>query len=141
MPSLRMGLPESAGAHFGFFYSDGVRFAVEREGREIWGDWPDGYSLEDACTYLIGPVIAFALRLRGVVSLHASAISVGDQSIALMGVPGAGKSTTAAAFALLGFPILSDDVVVLEDQINTLPGSAGLSTRQPVAGFGQCAVW
>jgi hypothetical protein len=32
-----------------------------------------------------------------------------------MGMPGAGKSTTAAAFAQLGYPVLSDDVVVLDD--------------------------
>lgn len=104
------------GAHFVFLYSDGPRFAVDRAGQAIWADWPDGYSLEDACTYLVGPVIAFALRLRGAVCLHASAIAVGDQAIALVGVPGAGKSTMAAAFAHLGFPVLSDDVAVLTDQ-------------------------
>lgn len=102
--------------YFGFFYGDGVRFAVEREGREIWADWPDGYSLEDACTYLIGPVISFALRLQGATCLHASAIAIDDYAIALVGPPGAGKSTTAAAFARLGYPVLTDDVVVLADR-------------------------
>ena len=43
-----------------------------RQGREIWADWPEGYSLEDACTYLIGQVINFALRLQAFTSLHAS---------------------------------------------------------------------
>jgi len=103
-------------AHFIFLYSDGVRFAIDRKGREIWGDWPDGYSLEDACTYLIGPVIAFVLRLRGAVCLHASSIAIGGRAIVLVGESGAGKSTTAAAFARLGFPILSDDVAVLSGQ-------------------------
>lgn len=102
--------------YFGFFYGDGVRFAVEREGREIWADWPDGYSLEDACTYLIGPVISFALRLQGVTCLHASAIAIDNYAVALMGPPGAGKSTTAAAFARLGYPVLTDDVVVLANR-------------------------
>ena len=105
-------------AYFGFFYSDGARFAVECEGREIWADWPDGYSLEDTCTYLIGPVIAFALRLRGAICLHASSIAIDNRAIALLGAPGAGKSTTAAAFARMGFPVLSDDVAVLADQGN-----------------------
>ena len=103
------------GRYVGFYYSDGARFAVEREGREIWADWPEHYALEDACTYLIGPVIAFALRLRGFTCLHASSIAVGGRAIALLGQPGAGKSTTAAAFACLGYSILSDDVVVLDD--------------------------
>lgn len=113
--NLRVGML-AGGDYFGFFYSDGARFAVERQGREIWADWPENYTLEDACTYLIGPVIAFVLRLQGVICLHASAIAAGGQAIALVGAPGAGKSTTAAAFARLGYPVLSDDVAVLDEQ-------------------------
>lgn len=119
-PNLRVGvLP--GGDYFGFFYSDGVRFAVDRQGREVWGDWPESYTLEDACTYLLGPVIGFVLRLRGVTCLHASAIAIGEHAIALAGFPGAGKSTTAAAFALCGFSVIADDVVALaEDGENFL---------------------
>ena len=119
-PNLRVGvLP--GGDYFGFFYSDGVRFAVERRGREVWADWPENYTLEDACTYLLGPVIGFVLRLRRVTCLHASAVAVGEQAIALVGFPGAGKSTTAAAFVRCGFSVISDDVVALaEDGENFL---------------------
>jgi hypothetical protein len=99
-----------------FFYSDGARFIVDRQGREICADWPDHYTLEDACTYLLGPVIAFVLRLRGVTCLHASAIALEDRAILLFGPAGAGKSTTAAAFALRGFSVLSDDVAVLGEE-------------------------
>jgi hypothetical protein len=115
LPHMRAGFL-NGGAYYGFFYSDGPRFAVDLNGLEIWADWPDGYSLEDACTYLIGQIINFALRLRGVVSLHASSFALDDRAIAIMGAPGTGKSTTAAAFARLGYPILSDDVAVLSDQ-------------------------
>jgi energy-coupling factor transporter ATP-binding protein EcfA2 len=59
--------------------------------------------------------MAFTLRLRGHTCLHASALAIADQAIALMGAPGAGKSTTAAAFAQLGYAVLSDDVAVLAD--------------------------
>jgi hypothetical protein len=115
MPTLRVGML-SDDKYFGFFYGDGTRFAVDREGREVWADWPEHYTIEDACTYLMGPVIAFVLRLRGVTCLHASAVAVDGQAIALLGLAGAGKSTTAAAFALSGFSVLSDDVGVLDDQ-------------------------
>jgi hypothetical protein len=114
-PNLRVGMLPS-GTYFVFFYSDGARFAIERQGREVWADWPENYTIEDACTYLMGPVIAFVLRLRGITCLHASAIAVDDRAIALFGLAGAGKSTTAAAFALTGFSVLSDDVVVLRDR-------------------------
>lgn len=114
-PNLRVGvLP--GGNPFIFSYSDGVRFAVERRGSEVWADWPDNSTFEDACTYLLGPVMGFVLRLHGVVCLHASAVAIGDRAIALVGLPGAGKSTTAAAFACGGYPVLSDDVVALGDQ-------------------------
>ena len=104
------------GAYFGFFYSDGTRFAIERDGREAWMDWPENYAFEDATTYLLGPVLGFILRLRGITCLHASAIAVGGQAVAVVGFPGAGKSTTAAAFARCGYCVLSDDVVALIDR-------------------------
>jgi hypothetical protein len=100
---------------FGFFYADGTRFLISSDGRQIWADWPASYTLEDACTYLVGPVLAFTLRQRGATCLHASAIEVDGMAIALVGAPGAGKSTTAAAFALAGFPVVSDDIVVLSE--------------------------
>ena len=104
------------GDYFAFFYSDGVRFVVARSGREVWADWPETYTLEDACTYLKGPVMGYVLRLRGVVSLHASAVAIDEQAIALVGSPGAGKSTTAAAFAQRGLPVIADDVVALAEE-------------------------
>jgi hypothetical protein len=79
-------------------------------------DWPENYAFEDATTYLLGPVLGFILRLRGITCLHASAIAVGGQAIAVVGFPGAGKSTTAAAFARCGYCVLSDDVVALIDR-------------------------
>lgn len=113
-PALRVARL-AGGAYFGLFYGDGARFAVDREGRELWADWPEGYSLEDAATYLVGPVLGFVLRLRGIVPLHASGVAVEEQAIAVVGMPGAGKSTTAAAFAHRGYAVLSDDVVPLHD--------------------------
>jgi hypothetical protein len=43
-------------------------------------------------------------------------VAVGARAIALVGLPGAGKSTTAAAFASAGFPVLSDDIVAMADK-------------------------
>lgn len=115
VPNLRVGLLPD-GKCLAFLYGDGTRFVVERSGREVWADWPENYTLEDACTYLVGPVMGFVLRLRGTVCLHASAVAVDHRAVALVGLPGAGKSSTAAAFAVCGFPVLSDDVVALTDK-------------------------
>jgi hypothetical protein len=114
-PTLRVGT-FAEGAYFVLVYGDGVRFAVGRFGREVWMDWPETSTLEDAATYLMGPVMGFVLRLRGTVSLHASAVGIGDRAIAFVGEGGAGKSTTAAAFACIGYGVLSDDLVPLADE-------------------------
>jgi hypothetical protein len=122
-PTVRIG--NLGGEYVGFCYADGARFAVHRNGDEILGDWPDEYSLEDAATYLVGPIMGFVLRLRGTIPLHASGIAVNDRAIALLGAPGAGKSTTAAAFAGQGYRILAEDVVALQEKDGSfwvLPG-------------------
>jgi hypothetical protein len=105
-------------SHFLFLYADGTCFVVDRSGTEIWATWPDALTLADAATYLLGPVVGFVLRLRGRVCLHASAVAVGGSVLALLGPAGAGKSTTAAAFARRGFPVPCDDVVALEEGPN-----------------------
>src|SRR5436190_1827012 len=87
-------------AGFGFTYADGTRFWIDAEGTQIW--MTSEKSDEDACTYLAGPILSFALRLRGDFSLHASAIATAAGAVAIAGPHGAGKSTTAAAFGVNG---------------------------------------
>lgn len=101
--------------YFRFRYSDGMEFFLDGRGTTIWATWPNSLAVEDAAVYLLGPIMGFLLRLRGTVCLHASAISVGDVAVALVGAAGAGKSTTAAAFAQRGQLVLSDDVVALTE--------------------------
>jgi hypothetical protein len=101
------------GAYFKFHYDDGTEFVLDRAGTEVFGQWPANSTLEDTATYFLGLVLGFLLHLRGQVCLHASAVAVEGGAIALLGPAGAGKSTTAAAFARQGFPVLSDDIVTL----------------------------
>jgi hypothetical protein len=99
-------------------YFDGMQFWMDQGGTEVWVLWPDQSSLEDAATYLLGPVLGLLLRLRGITCLHASAVSIGDTTVAFVGSEGAGKSTTAAAFARSGCAVVSDDVVALIERHN-----------------------
>jgi hypothetical protein len=103
-------------AYFWFRYSDGIEFIIDRQGARIWGRRPAKAADEDVAWYLLGPILGFLLRLRGVMCLHASAVAVGRQALALMGPQGAGKSTTAAIFARWGYPVLADDVVAVREQ-------------------------
>lgn len=104
------------GDYFRLLFSDGVQFLVDRAGTALSMTAPANTTIEDAASYLVGPIMAFVLSLRNVTCLHASAIAIENQAIALLGSSGAGKSTTAAMFARLGFPVLSDDVVPLRDR-------------------------
>lgn len=107
------------GKHFYFRYADMTEFVVDRQGTGIWASWPKNLSLEDTATYLLGPVLGFVLRLRNTVCLHASAVVINSRVAVFMGEAGAGKSTTSAAFAQRGYPVLSDDVVALVDLNNS----------------------
>lgn len=97
-------------------YLNGMQFWLDADGRNIWTSAPESWSFEDIATYLLGPVLGFLLRLRGTVCLHASALAIENQSIALVGPPGAGKSTTAAILARQGWSVVSDDVVALAEE-------------------------
>lgn len=103
-----------SGEWFHLAYSDGTEFVVDREARHIWGTWHEPLTLEDAVTYLVGPILGFALRLRGKISLHACAVVIDGAAVAFLGESGAGKSTLAAAFAGRGHPVLCDDAAVLD---------------------------
>ncbi|HTG95291.1 MAG TPA: hypothetical protein VL866_22020 [Pyrinomonadaceae bacterium] len=104
-------LPEPFG--YRLRYCDGIEFVLDEFGKEIWCSRPSNMTIEDVFVYLMGPIFGFVLRLRGQTCLHASVINIDDQAVALVGPGGSGKSTTAAAFVELGFPILTDDVAAI----------------------------
>jgi len=96
-------------------YHDKIEFWLERRGNSIWARWPERSTVSDALSYLLGPVLGLLLRLRGVTCLHASAVALEDCSVVFVGSEGAGKSTTAAAFACQGLGVISDDVAALAE--------------------------
>ena len=97
-------------------YSDGVEFWLDRDLKTLWAHRPASLSLENTLSYLVGPIFGLLLRLRGLVCLHGSAVAIKDRCAVFVGSEGAGKSTTAACFAGLGFAVLSDDIVALIEQ-------------------------
>jgi hypothetical protein len=96
-----------------FRYDGGSEFIISAGGLKVWCSVTTPLTFADALIQLRGPVMAMVLRMRGVVSLHASAIQIEESAVALSGYCGMGKSTTAAAFATLGYPVLTDDVAPL----------------------------
>ncbi|MGH9383055.1 MAG: HPr kinase/phosphorylase [Vicinamibacterales bacterium] len=101
------------GQQYSFDYGDGTRFLICDRASEVLAHWPDPLTAEDTATYLMGPVFAFVLRLKGRVCLHASSVAVGGNAVAFVGPSGAGKSTLAAALASRGVRVVSEDVLPL----------------------------
>jgi len=100
---------ESAG--FRLRYAEGAEFLLDANASSVEACWDPTLTDQDVVIYLLGPVLGFLLRLRGMVPLHASAVQVDESAIVFLGEAGAGKSTTAAVFASLGYRVLSDDLV------------------------------
>lgn len=82
--------------------------------------------------FLLSEVIGILLYQRGFFLLHGSAVQVGNEAAIFLGIPGAGKSTTAAAFGKAGHTVLTDDLVAIQ-LLDTKPFV--------VPAFGQYKIW
>ena len=99
---------------FQLSYSDGARFVVDAAAGRVWGTYEPPLTSEDMATYFLGPVLGFVLRRQNITCLHASGVEILGQAVCFCGDAGYGKSTTAAALALRGLPVLAEDIVALE---------------------------
>ncbi|MCC7001958.1 MAG: hypothetical protein IT357_07365 [Gemmatimonadaceae bacterium] len=96
-------------------YAEGIRFHITTDGRQVWADWDAPLTLADAMTFLVGPVLGYALRRRGLLALHASAAVIDGRAVAFVGPGGAGKSTLVTACAQRGYAVVTDDILVLRE--------------------------
>ncbi len=63
--------------------------------------------------------LGLILHQRNTLTLHASAVEIGGQVVAFVGYKGAGKSTTAASLLRQGYPLVTDDLLVLSQDAAT----------------------
>ena len=104
-------------------------FRVDFHGREIACDALEGIPAETIRHLLLDHVIPRALSLLGLCALHATAVLTPHGACAFAGPSGAGKSTLAASFHIAGYPVLSDDCLVLQqgcDAILAIPAYPGV---------------
>jgi hypothetical protein len=113
-------------------YSDGTQFLLDGSGKHLRALFSPPFTIDDLATYLLGPVMGFILRQRGVTALHASTICVAGRAVALCGQHAAGKSTTAAALALRGAGVLCEDITTLAEE-------AGIFRVEP--GYPRVCLW
>lgn len=108
-------------------YGGQATFVVSRSGDRIAADGAVHTGV-DYASYLSGSVLGFVLRLRGLVPLHASAVAVEGRGVLFVGESWSGKSSLAAAFSLLGYPLLSDDIV----RVDAIAGQVVAYPCQPL---------
>ena len=86
---------------------------------------------------LLGPIMALALHMRGMVTLHASAIDINGNGVIFVGDKLAGKSTTAAAFLRAGYRLLTDDLLAIRSSpdggLHILPAYGQLKLAKDAA--------
>ncbi|SFC61910.1 phosphoenolpyruvate carboxykinase (ATP) [Spirosoma endophyticum] len=63
--------------------------------------------------FILSEALGLILFQNGYLLLHGSAIQLNNKGVVFVGEPGAGKSTTVAAFAQKGVSIISDDMVCI----------------------------
>ncbi|HEV2388543.1 MAG TPA: hypothetical protein VGS20_14955 [Candidatus Acidoferrales bacterium] len=129
LPILRIWRFSRTG-HYCFQYCEGATFVIDRNGGEIWAEWSDGATLEEVTAFLLHQVFGFVLHLRNCMCVHASAVVIDGWAVLFAGNAGAGKSSTAAAFAERGHPVLADDVSTLkmeaDGELMAIPSVPGI---------------
>jgi len=74
---------------------------------------------------LLGEIFSLWLELKGIRMIHASAAVVDDSAIAFLSTNMGGKSSLAAAFMQQGYPLLTDDIVPVENRQNLFLAQPG----------------
>ncbi len=72
-------------------------------------------SAESFHVYMLGQALSCALINQGIEPFHATAVAVNEAAVAFVGGNGFGKSTLAAAFVRRGFPLVTDDMLVVDE--------------------------
>lgn len=91
-------------------------FVISADGRKIAGRPFAAASWEAFHTYLLGHVLSYGLLKLGFEPLHATVVVVDGRAVGFLGQGGYGKSSLAAAFLQAGHRLLTDDLLVVEEE-------------------------
>lgn len=130
--SVNFQIESDREAGFRFWGPEYGTSVLSRDGGTLLGAVGDG-GKDEWQRFLIAQALPFAAVLRGLEVLHASAVIVGGEAVALSGHSGSGKTSLALELCRRGADFLTDDVLALERVGEELVGHPG----PPVAGVDQ----
>ena len=91
-----------------------------RAGNSITIQPAKGSNEEEIRLFLLGSAFGALILQRGLFPFHGSGIALENKGIIFSGPSGSGKSTLAGAFLKKGYPLIADDVSVVEIR-NSIP--------------------
>ena len=97
-------------------FSQLAHFSVSGTKKEICCYCKPDVPLESIVHLLLDMVVPLLLSQQGRLVLHAGAVSISGKIIAFLGETGQGKSSITASFGQKGFPVVTDDCLVVEDK-------------------------
>ena len=103
---------QAAAGSFLFRVADVAAFYIT-QGREVVVQLEECAKYDIVRLYFLGTVLAVVMMQRGVIPIHGSTVLVDGQGVLFTGLPGAGKSTMAAALRQQGYALVTDDVSVI----------------------------
>jgi len=87
---------------------------------------------KDVRLFLLGSAFGALFLQRGLLPIHGSSIKFGNEAAIFTGISGVGKSTIAAHFIQKGFQALADDISVVDQELNVVPGFPSLKVWNDV---------
>jgi len=93
-----------------------------KNGNEIIVEPKKGVVDKEVRLFLLGSAMGALFIQRGLLPIHGSTIKSGDSATIFSGQSGVGKSSIAAYFSQNGFKILADDISVVNNDLNVVPG-------------------
>ncbi len=95
-----------------------AEFRISHDGTRVQGALQSGIPDFTGRHLLLNQILPLVLSGRGGLVLHAGAVAIGGEVVALLGPTGSGKSTLVAACANAGAEVVADDCVVISQHGN-----------------------
>jgi len=106
-------------------WSELFEFLISADGYSIIGHPLKNCSTEAFLNYLLGQTLSFSMVKQGIEPLHSTVIMIDDGAVGFMGNCGYGKSSLGASFLQAGYPLLTDDLLVLKENNGSFLASPG----------------
>ncbi|MCP3892830.1 MAG: hypothetical protein GY702_28735 [Desulfobulbaceae bacterium] len=129
-----------------FFYKDVGSFCIQ-DGRHISVKPAPGVDESFLSVSTVGTPMGILFFQRGYFVMHGSSVNIQGKAYVFLGESRAGKSTAALAMVTSGFPLLTDDVVVIEQSLaarngqlpRVIPSFAWMKVDKEIVAYGGVA--